>query len=43
MLGGVRKIQHPAWVTAIATAGGWLLMLAVITVFLFLVPYALWP
>lgn len=33
--------DHPAWVTAAATAAGYGLVLLVIFVLLFLVPYAL--
>lgn len=37
------QFDHPAWLTAIGTAVGWGLLLAVVTVILFLVPYAIWP
>ena len=37
--GGLDRFDHPAWLTAAGTAGGYLLLLAVMTVLLFLVPY----
>lgn len=33
--------DHPAWVTAAGTAGGYLVLLAVMTLLLFVVPYLL--
>ena len=35
--------SHPAWLTAAATAAGYLLVLAVLFVLLFVVPYLLVP
>ena len=34
-------VDHPAWRAALGTAGGYVVLLAVLTVLLFLVPYAL--
>ena len=34
-------VDHPAWRAAAGTAGGYLLLLAVLTVLLFAVPYLL--
>lgn len=33
--------EHPAWATAAGTVGGYLLLLAVMTLLLFAVPYLL--
>jgi len=33
--------EHPAWLTAFGTLGGYVLILLVMTVLLFLVPYAI--
>jgi len=41
-MSGVRDLgdfDHPAWLTAAGTVGGYLVILAVMTVLLFLVPY----
>ena len=35
------SFDHPAWLTAVGTAGGYVVLLAVLTVLLFLVPYLL--
>jgi hypothetical protein len=37
------EFDHPAWVTAIGTVIGWGLVLAVVTLVLFVLPYLLWP
>ena len=39
--GLLTQFDHPAWLTAGATAGGYVAILAVLTVLLFLVPYLL--
>lgn len=36
---GLGRFDHPAWLTAAATAGGYLLLLAVLTALLFVLPY----
>jgi len=33
------SFDHPAWLTAVGTAGGYAVLLVVLTVLLFLVPY----
>ncbi len=38
-----KEFDHPAWFTAVGTVIGWGLMIAVVTLLLFLLPYALWP
>lgn len=35
----MEDFSQPAWVTAVGTAGGYAVLLAVMTVLLFLVPY----
>lgn len=35
------SFDHPAWLAAVGTVGGYAVLLAVLTVLLFLVPYAL--
>lgn len=37
------EYDHPAWFTAVGTVVGWGLILAVVTLLLFLLPYLLWP
>ena len=37
------EFDHPAWFTAIGTAVGWGLILAVVTLVFFVLPYLLWP
>lgn len=39
--GLLARFDHPAWLTAGATAGGYVVILAVLTVLFFLVPYLL--
>ena len=39
--GLLARVNHPAWVTAGATVGGYLVILVVLTVLLFFVPYLL--
>lgn len=36
---GLGDFDHPAWLTAAGTVGGYAVILAVMTVLLFLVPY----
>jgi len=43
MVAGLEEFDHPAWLTAVGTAVGWLLMLAAVAVLLFFLPYVLWP
>lgn len=35
----LREFDHPAWITAVSTGLGYLLILAVLTVALFVVPW----
>ena len=37
----MNDLDHPAWLTAAGTAGGYALLLVVVTVLLVLVPYLL--
>lgn len=36
---GLEQFDHPAWLTAAGTVGGYAVILAVMTLLLFLVPY----
>ena len=38
---GMPEVDHPAWRTAAGTVGGYLVLLAVLTVLLFVLPYLL--
>lgn len=34
-------LRHPSWLTALGTAGGYLIILGVMTLLLFVLPYVL--
>lgn len=39
----LESFDHPVWLTAFGTAVGWAVMVAIVTILLFLIPLALWP